>query len=92
MHPYWRTSTLHRSKQKYVYRDVSLTLESLFKSHEKTILPIISPNTKITTQQWDKFNEEIEGNANRMERLEKQNHNFSESLSTCLSIQDDKVE
>ena len=52
--------------------------ESLFKSHEETILSIISSNTKITTQQLDKFNEKIEEDANRIERLEKQNYDFSE--------------
>ena len=37
---------------------------------------------KITTQQLDKFNEKIEENANIIERPEKQNHDFSESLNS----------
>ena len=65
--------------------------DSLFKSHQKSILSIISSNTKITTQQLDRFNEKIEENANRIKKLEKQNHDFSESLNTCQSIHDDKV-
>ena len=48
--------------------------ETLFKSHEEMILSIISSNTKITTQQLGKFNEKIEENINRIERLEKKNH------------------
>ena len=34
----------------------------------------------------------ITRNANRIKRLEKQSHDFSESLDTCQSIRDDKVE
>ena len=51
--------------------------ESLSKSHEETILSIISSNIKIKLQQLDKFNEKIEENANKIERLGKQNHDFS---------------
>ena len=66
--------------------------DSLSKSYEETILSIISSNTKITTQQLDKFNEKIEENANIIERPEKQNHDFSESLNSFHWNQADKVE
>ena len=66
--------------------------ESLFKSNEETMLSIISSNTKTTTHKLDNFNEKIEENANRIERLEKQSYVFSESLNTCQPILDDKVE
>lgn len=42
-------------------------------------------------EQLDKFNEKIEENATRRQRLGKQNHNFSKSLKTCQSIKDDKI-
>ena len=66
--------------------------ELLSKSHEETMLSIINSNTKIRTKQLDKFHEKIVQNANRIERLEKRNNDFSESLHTCQSIQYDKVE
>ena len=58
---------------KYIYREVSWTVLKT-----RVIIQI----TKITTQQLDKFNEKIEENATRTERLKKQNHDFSESLNT----------
>ena len=66
--------------------------ESLFKSHEETILSVISSNIKITTQQLNKFNKKRKENANRIERREIQNNDFSESFNTCQSIQDEQVE
>ena len=51
----------------------------------------ISSNTKIKTQQLDKVSKLIEENINRIERLEKQNNDFSESLNTFQPMQDDKV-
>ena len=39
-----------------IFREQYQKQESLFKLHKETILPIISFNTKLTTQQLDKFN------------------------------------
>ena len=61
--------------------------ESLFKSHEETKLSNKNHNTATRL-----VNEKIEENVHRIERLEKQNHDFSESFSTCQLIQDDKVQ
>lgn len=58
--------------------------EPLFKSHEESALFIISSNTKITTQQFNKFNK----NPNKIESQGKQNHNF---LNTCQTIHDDNI-
>ena len=66
--------------------------ESLFKSPEETILSVISSNIKITTQQLNKFNKKVKEYANRIERREIQNNDFSESFNTCQSIQDEQVE
>ena len=46
----------------------------------------------LTTTTTTATKKKTEENANRIERLEKQNHYFSESLKTCQSIQNDKIE
>ena len=81
---YRRKSNLEGIKNIFpeIFREHYQRQESLSKSYEETILSIISSNTKITTQQLDTFNEKIEENANIIERPEKQNHDFSESLNS----------
>ncbi|XP_047127661.1 zinc finger MYM-type protein 1-like [Hydra vulgaris] len=72
--------------------DFKKETEVIFKNQEKTIITIVSANTKILYERLDKFETNIIANANKIKKIEKELEEIKESLNFNEHVIDKKIE